>query len=295
VRPVSFRSDALGVERRLYIYVPPDLARGERLPALYLLRGHEREWVNPAEDASRGGQTVIDVYERLRAQRRIRRLILVFPGTSSYDNRIPSLLTNMCAPHLAHESPGIGAGQFADHFFDELIPYVDLHFPTIGEGRRRGAVGFSLGGAMAVSVAARRPDLFACAGSYDGTFLYATDHGRGLRQHDSVLRNPLFDPAFGVPRDLDAVMAVNPANLLLRRPLAELRSVAWAIGYGPQNQEPWQANFYRGEHLIKCMASRNIPNLLREPALPDGNHSWHTADRFIEQTLPLYEQVLYAA
>lgn len=293
VRHVSFRSDTLGVERHLYIYIPPDLARGERVPALYLLRGHEREWVNPREDSSRNGQTVIDTYERLRAQLRIRPLILVFPGTSSYDNRIPSLLANMRAPQLAHDAEGIGSGRFADHFFNELIPYVDLHFPTIGDGRHRGVAGFSLGGAMAISVAARRPDLFACAGSYDGTFLYTTDRGRALRRTDGVLRNPLFDAAFGVPRDLPAVMAVNPTNLLLRGSLPVLRTVTWVIGYGPEDQEPWQANFYRGEHLLKGMAARNIPNALHVPAMPGGNHSWQTADRFMEQTFPIYERVLY--
>ncbi len=114
---------------------------------------------------------------KICAAGRVGPLALVFPGTSSDDNRIPGMLVNMCAPHLANGATGIGSGRFADVFFDDLIPYVDQHFPVIPQGRARGIASFSLGGAMALSVAARRPDLFACAGAYDGTFLYACDRG----------------------------------------------------------------------------------------------------------------------
>ena len=120
---------------------------------------------------------------KICAAGRVGPLALVFPGTSSDDNRIPGMLVNMCAPHLANGATGIGSGRFADFFFDDLISYVDRHFPVIPQGRAQGIVSFSPGGAMALSVATRRPDLFACAGAYDGTFLYACDRWRRIRCH----------------------------------------------------------------------------------------------------------------
>jgi hypothetical protein len=136
-RHVTFFSPALGISRSFFIYIPPDVDERCPAPAIYLLRGHEREWINPFEDRSRDGRNVIDVYEDLRAAGRVGPLALVFPGTSSDDNRIPGMLVNMRAPHLANGATGIGSGRFADFFFDDLIPYVDRHFPVIPE--RKGA------------------------------------------------------------------------------------------------------------------------------------------------------------
>jgi hypothetical protein len=291
---VTFFSRALGISKSFYIYVPPELNPGERAPALYLLRGHEREWINPREDPTRGDSNVVDVFERLRATGLAGPLILVFPGLTSSDTHVPGLLVNMRATRRARRA-GIGSGRFEDYFFDDLIPYVDAHFPTIADGRRRGIVGFSLGGAMAIKAAAQRPQLFATAGAYDGTFMYATKDGRHVRASDPVLHNPLFDAAFGVPRDMRLVAASSPANLILRGDAATLGRITWMIGYGPERHEPWQANFYRGEHLVGCLHQRGIANALLVEAFADGDHTWRTADAFMDLTLPFHSRLLTAA
>jgi hypothetical protein len=290
-RHVSFFSAALGIFKSFYIYVPPDLAPGERAPAVYFLRGHEREWVNPHEDTSRGGTTVIDVYERLRARGAVGPLVLIFPGLSSDDNCVPSVLANMLAPQRANGAAGLGSGRFADYFFDDLIPYVDACFPTSAQGRRA-VIGFSLGGAMAVAAAARRPDLFGAAGAYDGTFLYAVDRGRRVRRNDSVIRNPMFDATWDVPRNTRFIAHTSPANLILRGDAGALGRVTWAIGYGPERNEPWHANFYRGEHLVRCLEARGIANALPHERFPDGDHTWRTADAFAELVLPIHDRAL---
>ena len=100
-------------------------------PVLYLFRGHEHEWVHRWQDRSRHGRTVIDVYRRLLHEGKVGPLILVFPGISSDDNRIPGLLVNFSAPQLVSKIPGIGTGRFEDYFFKELIPTVDRMFRTI--------------------------------------------------------------------------------------------------------------------------------------------------------------------
>jgi hypothetical protein len=94
----SLSSQVLGVPKAFYVYLPPSYPGTERrFPVLYLLRGHEREWVHPAEDGSRHG-TVIDVYLHLLEQRRVGEMILVFPGlTSAWDLSVGERTFARCA------------------------------------------------------------------------------------------------------------------------------------------------------------------------------------------------------
>ena len=70
-----------------------------------------------------------------------------------------------------------------------------------------------------------------------------------------------------------------------------LSRVTWMISYGPEHLEPWHANFYRGEHLVRCLRARGLDNALPRSAFPGGNHTWRTADEFMALTLPLHDLV----
>ncbi len=287
-RTVRIRSAALGLTRRCYLYVPPDAPPRRSLPALYLLRGHEREWVNRNEDQSRVG-TAIDVYERLRATGAIGPLILVFPGLASDDNSVPSMLADMVAPELA-PIPGIGAGAFQRFFFDELLPTVERRFRA--HPHARAVAGFSLGGLMAVKAAALRPELFASVGSFDGTILYATAGGQQARMSDPVLANPMFDAALGSPRDPARLHHDHPITALLRADREAIRKLTWIVQYGPETIEPWGSNFYRGEYLLRVLSALGISNTAPVAALPAGEHTWRCADQHLADTLPIHWQAL---
>lgn len=287
-------SHILGVTRRLYLYLPPEYASApqRRFPTLYLMRGHEREWVNPNEDASRSGTTVIDVYERLRASGAIGPMLLVMPGLASDDNAVPGMLTDFRSPELAANAPGIGTGRFQRFFFEELLPFVDGRYRTLPAARS--VAGFSLGGYMAVKAAALHPELFASVGAFDASIPYTSDAGRAARPGDGLFAPAMFDAPLGLPRDPAHLTEQNPIALLLRADQAALRRLAWIIQYGPEQIEPWGSNFYRGEYLLRALRTLGIENAAPVAAIPDGQHTWRIADRHIETTLPLHWRALEA-
>jgi esterase/lipase superfamily enzyme len=295
VRRVTIRSKTLGVNKSFYVALPPGYHRASnaqlRYPTLYLFRGHEREWVHRFQDKSRHGRTVIDVYRQLLAEGKAGDMILVFPGISSNDNRIPGLLVNFREPELVRMVPGIGTGRFEDYFLQELVPYVDKRYRTIARREGRAVDGFSLGGFQSIKIAAQHPELFASAGAFDGTFLYATYKGKSVKATDRVLRNPMFTPAFGTERDLEFVAANSPANLLWRNDRDALADVQWLIRSGPQSAEPWQSNYFRSQHLVGILGARHIENGL-DPVMKRARHNWHWADEHMEETLPLHWQAM---
>jgi S-formylglutathione hydrolase FrmB len=291
---VRMRSRILGVTRRFYVYLPPEYADQpqRRFPTLYLLRGHEREWVNPHEDASRSGATVIDVYERLRAADAVGPLIMVMPGMASTDNAVPGMLTDFRSPEYAAHVTGIGSGRFQQFFFEELLPTVDQRFRTLPAARA--VAGFSLGGYMAVKAVALRPELFVSVGAFDGAFPYASDGGRRARAAETLFAPPMFDAPLGRPRDPAHLNANNPLGLLMRADPAALRRLIWVIQYGPETIEPWGSNFYRGEYLLRALASLGISNAAPVAALAEAQHNWQSADQHIAQTLPIHWAALTA-
>ncbi len=242
------------------------------------------------EDSSRQGRSIVDVYLQARLRGEVGPLILVCPGTTSNDNRIPGLLVDFKQPELARGSKGIGTGLFQRYFIEELVPYLDKNYRTLGDGHR-GVDGFSLGGFQSLKIAAQYPDLFSSAGSYDGTFFYATPEGEWLSPKDALFRAGLFDPAFGRPRDFAFAALHNPANLIINSAPKDLAKVFWMIQAGPESAEPSDANFYRGRYIARLLKEKGSPNHV-PLVIPDGKHNWATADRHMSITLPFHWQVL---
>ncbi|HEY0736456.1 MAG TPA: alpha/beta hydrolase-fold protein [Herpetosiphonaceae bacterium] len=291
---VTIRSKALGISKRFYIYAPPG-AKKQRdpLPVIYLFRGHEREWINPQQDDSRQGRTVIDVYEELLQAGSVGPMVLVFPGVCSDDSSVPGLLVNFKAPTVQPVA-GLGSGRFEDYFLQELVPYVDANYRTRIAGKRpaRGVDGFSLGGFQAVKIASQHPALFASVGAYDGLYFWDDPNDpQRVNPNDGTFQNPMFDPAFGPAEQRDLVYAAahNPLNLVRNGAAEVLGELRWMIEYGPREGEPNQSNFYRGDRLCALLASKGIVNDGRGE-LKTTNHNWHCADEHMRYTLPLHWQ-----
>src|SRR4051812_1029887 len=107
--------------------------------------------------------------------------------------------------------------------------YVEGDFFTLGKGGHRGGDGFLLGGVTSLKIATQYPKHFRSAGSYDGTFFYATRSGKSIKAEDRVFSAPLFNPHFGVPRDYHYGAANNPANLIIQGDKEELSRLCWMV------------------------------------------------------------------
>ncbi len=135
MRDVSFHSVALNRDMQYRVVLPASIARGQKLPVVYLLHGGGggfHDWSNYSDVARYAEHN----------------LILVMPeGNSSY-------YTNSA------ERP---QDRYEDYIVNDLISDVESKFPAAAGRSNRAIVGVSMGGFGAVKLALRYPELFAFA------------------------------------------------------------------------------------------------------------------------------------
>jgi enterochelin esterase-like enzyme len=281
-------SKVLGVRRPYYVYTPPQRG-GARAgcPLLVLLRGHEREWANPEEDASRRSTAIQDL-DRLIARGVVPPMMAVLPGICSADNRIHSCGIDM--EGVWPERRTLGTGRFWTHLTTELLPHVERrHRVRVGT---RLVVGFSLGGFLAYLWGVRRPRTFDHVAVYDGTLPWPRHNDP--REDGGAFCDPLFGeaaiftPAFGAPPRRATLRRWNPTDDLRTAEASRLRSL--------EATTFWIASAARdgsaGNRDRACFVAR----LLREHGIPLGfpnevvldkeaAHTFAWADRFLVRIL----------
>ena len=149
----ALRGNALGDPhvRPLHVYVPDDTSR--RYPSVYVIQGMTGmadAWFN------------------------------VEPWSPSYPDRIEALAPDAVVVLVDAftavggsqylDSPGIG--RYHTYLCDEIVPYVDAHYPTLPEARHRGIQGKSSGGYGAMITPLLRPDLFGGLATHAGDALF---------------------------------------------------------------------------------------------------------------------------
>jgi S-formylglutathione hydrolase FrmB len=294
LRRLRVASRALGCARTVLVHLPEAYERADQqFPAVYLLRGHHREWANPREDSHRAARSAPWVADALVRQGRMGPVVLVMPPLTSADGRVHSLGVNLRAPRLARGAAGVGRGCFEDFLVHDVIPAVERHFRVLPGGRHRAVDGFSVGGFAALSLALRHAGLFASVGAFDGTFLYADGvTPDGIPDH--LLSDPSLAAALGQPVDLDHLRRYNPANLVQTVPDALLRQLRVHLQCAPRESEPSDSNFFRTEHLLRLLEARGQRNALGQPVLPGSRHNWYWADEHLLRSLPWHESIIRA-
>ena len=164
-------SQALGGTTAFSYYVPP-ACRSERCPTLYLLHGFGGDLRSMLGTADKPTTWVIALGTKPQLP-----IVLVAPdGRTVPDGFGPGAgLEGFWAdwnPRYAkggdsprYDSP---APRFAAELTDELVPFVESHFP-VGHGREwRSLAGTSLGGYGSYAIGLMHPDLFASIGAVSG-------------------------------------------------------------------------------------------------------------------------------
>jgi S-formylglutathione hydrolase FrmB len=285
---VSFELDsaALASRRKVYVYLPPGYDQGEgRYPVVYLLRGHEFEWLDNVSSASRKGRNAALIADDLIMSGRMPPLILVMPPLSSLNKELIALGVNLASPKLAQGAPGVGPGRFEDFLVHEVIPTVDAQFRTLPDRRFRGVDGFSLGGFSAVSLAMRFPDLFASAGAYEGSFVWPG--GVAPNGKPDPYLSEEFAATFGNPPDRDLLRRVNPLDLVDAMPASDLQRITFHI----QSTLAGKSDQPRAALLVGKLRAKGAANTFTPMEMPGSQHGWYWADEHLKQVLPRHAAV----
>ncbi|MGH7663142.1 MAG: alpha/beta hydrolase [Gemmatimonadaceae bacterium] len=185
VRADSFRSQALGTDKRFLVYLPPSYATndGDRYPVAYYLHGlwgSEDDWVSQGRLAH-----VADSLVRSG----VAEMIVVMPdGDDGWYTTWNSLGNNSSCrrnppEHEPAESYCVPWPHYDDYIARDLVAYVDSNYRTLAGRAHRGIAGLSMGGYGAVTLALAYPAVFSAAASHSGvlTPLLAGPDGQRAR------------------------------------------------------------------------------------------------------------------
>ncbi len=151
----GFRSEWLGNERDVHVWLPPDYEAdpARRFPVLYL---HDGQNVFDASTAFAGVEWGVDESaERLVHERRIEPPIIVaidHAGARRADEFAPT-------PD-AHRQAGGHADRYGRFLVEELKPSVDATFRTHPDAAHTAVGGSSLGGLVTLFLGLEHPDVF---------------------------------------------------------------------------------------------------------------------------------------
>ena len=156
-RHPAFPSRLLGNHRDVQVYLPPGYARSRmRYPVLYM---HDGQNVFDAATSFAGVEWEVDgAAERLVAAKEIAPLIVV-----AVDNAGADRIHEYTPSRGRYEIYGVGgrsralAARYGRFLYEELKPFIDMHYRTRPEPDGTGMGGSSLGGLVTLALALRNP------------------------------------------------------------------------------------------------------------------------------------------
>ena len=174
--PDSLYSTTLHESRDFWVILPAGFNEGskERYPVVYILDGSQH---------LKALETVYSYY----SGHHLPDMILV--GISNQTNRTRDLTTSKVSYRnggAVNETTG-GAENFSQFIENELIPYVDAHYPTTPY---RTLIGHSYGGLFAINTLVNHPSLFENYMAIDPSLDW--DHQKLLKQAKEKLQHEDF-------------------------------------------------------------------------------------------------------
>ena len=212
------------VRRPLYVYLPPGASDSpdRRWPSIYLIQGMTGQvdmWLN----RNAFEPTVVERVDELFSTDGVPGAIVVFVDAwTSYGG---SQFVNSAA-----------TGRYMDYLCDEVVAFVDAHYPTIADRDHRGLTGKSSGGYGAMVVPMLRPDVFGALASHAGDALFEVCYLPEFRETARTLRDhfegsyEVFWERFRSAGRMDFHRHGTPVN-----------TYAMAACYSPDLEEPGKA------------------------------------------------------
>ena len=152
IAPLAIKSRALGEVRRGSVYVPPGIPPQARLPVIYLADGATSNFAPILESAIREGRAAP----------------AIIVGIDSAQGTVDGCIDKCDRRGLEYlvdwnHTETMGSSPFGRHLrfvVDELVPYIEAHYPASPNRQDRVTAGYSNGAAWALAAAEARPDLF---------------------------------------------------------------------------------------------------------------------------------------
>ncbi|MCF8335168.1 MAG: esterase [Bacteroidales bacterium] len=151
---VTYNSKTVGNSRNALIYTPPEYSENKKYPVLYLLHGiggDEYAWLNNGD--------VKVVLDNLYAKNKIKPMIVVMPnGRAMKDDR---------AVGNIFDSAKVQAfATFEQDLLNDLIPFIESHYPVIKDRKHRAIAGLSMGGGQSLNFGLDNLSKFAWIGGF---------------------------------------------------------------------------------------------------------------------------------
>jgi enterochelin esterase-like enzyme len=160
VEAVEYDSKSVGAKRKLVVYAPPGYSKDNKYPVLYLLHGaggNESNWTR----AGRADVILDNLYDDKKAVP----MLVVMPHG---------------APQAPGEKPAGGKPRFGNQrlfeadLLQDVIPYVEAHYPAQADAEHRAIAGLSMGGGQALRIGLGHLDTFAYVGGFSSALFGRT-------------------------------------------------------------------------------------------------------------------------
>lgn len=233
-------SAILGVEKNFTVYLPAGYDGSDRdYPVLYLLHGAgdiHTGWVEKGNAKN--------IADRVIREGMALPVIIIMPDASAEPGKEPG--HNMGY----FNRPG---WNYEDHFFDELMPYVEGKYRIAKEKKSRAVAGLSMGGGGTMVYALHRPDLFSSACPLSGLL------GDTRRLNTSV-QNDVFRKSVEENDPYEIMKNASDSEL------QKFRTVRWYIDCG-DDDFLYESNV----RMYVLMKEKGVP---LEYRMRDGVHNW---------------------
>jgi len=210
--------------RPLWIYRPPGIDRDHprELPSVYVIQGFT-------------GQ--LDMWLRREPWERhlVERLDEMFAARECPD-AIVVLVDCWTTYGGSQFLDSTSTGRYQSYLCDEVVGFVDEHYPTAADRDRRGLTGKSSGGYGAMVVPMMRPDVFGALASHAGDALFECCYLSGFPETARQLRDDYegsYDVFFQRLQDADPVTYEQHGG--------PLEVYGYAASYSPDPERPGRA------------------------------------------------------